>query len=477
MHLAATRRSPIRLLCAPLLAAALMGCSDAERVNPVRNAVAGELLVLKKNGGWCWFQDERAIVDGDRILIGTVAGTTGEGSTYGDIEVTSFDLAARASTTFKLHEELQGDDHDAPSLLRLADGRFLAMYTRHGSDRLMRWRVSSAAGDATAWEPEETLRDAGARKGVTYSNTFVLPAENDRVYNLYRGEDHNPHLMIAPAAIPDFEIEGRLLRWDKTAETGADPAKITGIYDKTSPYVRYVSNGLDTIHFVSTEDHPRAYDNSLYYGFVRGGAVYDGDGAVVDQDLSDEEAASPVDLTRVYEGDADHVAWPADIELDRDGHPVIAFSVQRGGAATRDTAGEGGDDHRFYYARFDGAAWRVHEMAHAGRRLYAKEDDYTGLVALDPRDPDTVYFSTDVDPVTGEPLEPANGRRHHEIFRGRTADLGETWTFTPITQHSTHDNLRPTIPRWEGHTALLWLRGKYKTMNYYDQDVVGIIDP
>ena len=456
--------------------AALLGCSATETLAPVPNFVAGELLVLKENGGYCWFEDERAIVDGAHILVGTVAGTTDDHSTIGDLDVTDFDLVSRTSTTFTLHPELQADDHDSPSLLLLPGGRYLAMYTRHATDRLMRWRVSRRAHDASAWEPEQTLEIPGPL-GVTYSNTFVLPAEGDRVYNFYRAQDQNAFVMTAPPEVPGFELTGRLLDWDPTAPD-ADPAKVTGITELTRPYVRYASNGVDTIHFATTEDHPSAYDNSIYHGFLRGGAVHDSFGAVVDPALADDAAASPVQLTRVYAGDADHVAWTTDIEIDDSGHPYLAFSVQRDGAATRGVAMLGGLDHRYHYARFDGSRWHVHEMAYAGTRLHAGQDDYTGLVALDPRDPDTVYLSTNADPATGDPLvSNADGERHHEIFRGRTRDRGASWVWTPLTANSTTDNLRPIIPRWPEHTALLWLRGQYRTMHKYRQNVVGLIDP
>lgn len=468
--------SPCLALAAPL-ALALAGCGDVEWINPVPDFVAGDLVVLKRNGGWCWFQDPRAVVDRGRILVGTVAGATAFESKRGDIEVTAFDPASGASTTFKLHEELEGDDHDAPSLLVLPDGRYLAMYTRHARDHLMRWRVSTGPGDLDVWAPEQLLK-VDDPDTVTYTNTFTLSAEANRVYNFFRGSDYDPLVMTSTPDVAGFTLAGRLLRWDKTAATGVDPAKISGLAHRTSPYLRYASSGVDTIHFVTTEDHPVAYDNSIYHGYVRGGVVYDSMGEVVDGDLFDDDAPSPVDFTRVFAGDADHVAWPTDLELDASGHPIIAFSVQRDGAEWRGTKGNGGLDHRYHYARFDGHDWHVHEMAFAGRRLYKFQDDYTGLVALDPRDPDTCYFSTDADPVTGDPLvSAADGRRHYEIFRGKTADFGASWAFSAITANSTTDQLRPTIPRWEGHTALLWLRGRYKSMLEYEQDVVGIIDP
>jgi hypothetical protein len=441
-----------------------------------RDFVAGELLTLKQNGGWCWFQGPRAMVDGDRVLVGTVAGDSYAGSQRGDIEVTTFDIDTRTSETFKLHEMLQSDDHASPSLAILPDGRYLAMYTTHGSDSLMRWRTSTQPHDTSAWAPERTIY-VGAR--VTYSNTFPLSREPDRVYSFYRGARNKPHVMIGPASAADFQPAGQLLEWELSPEFGADPSKITGRSEIAKPYVVYHSGGVDTIQFITTEDHPRGYDNGIHHGFIRGGKVHDSFGRVVDENLLDQQGAKLVDLTPVFEGDPEHVAWTTDIKTDERGYPYVAFSVQRDGAPTRRIQqNKDGLDHRYYYGRFDGERWHVNEMAHAGTKLYVHEQNYTGLVALDPNDPDTVYVSTNSDPVSGDPLvSRADGQRHWEIFRGQTRDFGATWSWTPITSNSSTDNLRPVIPLWKEHTFILWLRGPYHSMSSFHQDVVGLLDP
>jgi hypothetical protein len=432
--------------------------------------------MIKQNGGWCWFQGPRAVVSGDHVLIGTVAGASYGGSQRGDVEVTDFDFRTRKSETFKLHEKLQGDDHASPSVAVLPDGRYLAMYTRHGSDKLMRWRVSARPNDAGQWKPERT-RDVGA--SVTYSNTFTLSKEPDRVYSFYRGPGFKPHVMIGPASASWFQPAGQLLKWELTPALGADPDKITGRSKKAKPYVVYHSNGIDTIHFITTEDHPRGYDNGIYHGFIRGGAIHDSFGRVVDDNVFDQNGAMLADLTRVFEGDTEHVAWTTDINVDERGYPRIAFSVQRDGAPMRRIKqNKDGLDHRYYYARFDGDEWHVHEMAHAGTKLYVHEQNYTGLVALDPNDPDTVYISANSHPVTGEPLvSRADGKRHWEIFQGQTSDFGASWTWAPITSNSSTDNLRPIVPEWKEHTLLIWLRGSYRSMGHFRQDVVGLLDP
>ncbi|MFT3766978.1 MAG: hypothetical protein QM820_15890 [Minicystis sp.] len=128
------------------------------------------------------------------------------------------------------------------------------------------------------------------------------------------------------------------------------------------------------------------------------------------------------------------------------------------------------DDHRFMYARFDGAAWHVYPLAKAGARLYDIEEDYTGLGALDPHHLDTVYISTVIDPRSGKTTA------KHEIYKGVTTDGGANWSWTAITEGSEVDNLRPVVPVWDGkNSAVLWLRGTYTTMNAYDLSVVGMI--
>ena len=45
----------------------------------------------------------------------------------------------------------------------------------------------------------------------------------------------------------------------------------------------------------------------------------------------------------------------------------------------------------------------------------------------------------------------------------------------PVTKDSTGDNLRPIIPKLsDGKTAVLWLRGDYRTYTDYSLKVVGI---
>jgi hypothetical protein len=444
---------------------------------------APEPQVLRTNGGWCWFQDERALIVGDTLYFGSLAGTDRDGLSAGDVVVTSRHLVTGHTVSTTLHPRFQTDDHDVPALLALPDGRLLATYQSHGQSKglvgadLMRWRRTLRPGDISAWTPEQTL-PVGAT--VSYSNLFRLPAEGGRILLFHRGAGFNPNYLVSTDDGATFAYGGRLLFWPR--QSPGDP-RFTGI-NGGRPYLKYAQAGPDTIHFVATEDHPSSYDNSLYHAFLRGGNIHHSDGRVIGPlSRTAETTVRPPDLTCVFRGDIDHVAWMCDLHVDTADHPRIVFSVQRGGAAGRGKRNNAADglDLRYHYARWDGQAWQVSEIARAGTRLYAGEDDYAGLGVIDPQAPDTVFISTNADPVSGAPLtSAADGRRHWEIFRGESDDGGRRFRWTAVTRDSTADNLRPIVPIWNeaaGRRIVLWLRGTYRKYTDYDLDVVALLPP
>jgi hypothetical protein len=351
-----------------------------------------------------------------------------------------------------LHEHLEQDDHDAPGLLVLHDGRYLATYSKHRVEPRFWYRISSRPGDPLHWDPEVEVASPGFKgnfglDNFTYCNPMMLANENHRLYLFHRGVSQNPNYLLSTDDGRTWKGGGMLF---------------DGLHGY-SPYVKYACNGKDTIHFVATEDHPRNFDNSLYHGLIRKGEIFKSDGTLVAPlATTTNTSIRPWDLTRIYQGGKTNVAWMSDIALDQKGNPAVLFTVQVDGAGLPPR--QGGMDHRFHYARWDGKKWHEQEIAFAGKRLYAGEDDYTGLGAIDPQNTTAVYISTDAEPHTGKPLvSQADGRRHHELFRGSPTDGGHSWRWDAVTANSTTDNLRPIIPAWKGsRTALLWMRGEYR---------------
>jgi hypothetical protein len=221
-----------------------------------------------------------------------------------------------------------------------------------------------------------------------------------------------------------------------------------------------------------TDAHPRNFDNSLHHVFYRGGMLFQSHGAPIR--ALGAGLLSPEEGTTVFQGDAQNVPWNIEIRLDAAGLPHALYSVQTGSAGL--PRGKGGDDIRYRMAFFDGQKWQDGALAYAGSRLYAGEDDYSGLVAFDPDDLFTVYLSTNADPARGTPLvSAADGRRHHELFVGTSTDRGASWRFTALTRDSGVDRLRPIVARApDGQKALIVLSGTYGSYTSYQQHVLGL---
>lgn len=463
-----TRSVLLTTLCLLVLAA---GPRSHTKEDYPANYVAGTLVQLNDNGAWSWFMDPRAIIDDGKLIVGSVraVGTFRENASdprWGNVEVAVYDIGTGKVSTTVLYPHFEQDDHDSPAFLVRPDGRYLAMYSKHSVERRMHYRISEPH-NVLAWGPEAIVDTPGADAApfggdnVTYANLFRMP--DGRTFCFFRGVRHDPNYMVSLDDGQTWTYGGRWL------------------YGKGgySPYLKYASDGKGTVHFVATEDHPRNFDNSLYHGFLRSNTIFHTDGAQISPLSSSTNATIPTwELTKVFQGDPDNVAWMIDIELDRNDRPYVLFSCQVDGRGL--PPGQGGMDLRYHYARWDGTAWHSEEIAHAGTRLYPGEDDYSGLGALDPNNPNILYISTDADPVSGAALvSRADHQRHYELYRGVRDERTGKWTWTPFTRNSTYDNLRPIIPKWsDPRTALLWLRGKYlNNHGEWTTSVVAVIIP
>jgi BNR repeat-containing family member len=432
--------------------------------------VAGDLITFNDNGAWCWYQDERVIMDktNGTLLIASIAAEEGVNGKdrMGDVDVVSYDLASGKTSRFVLHHHLlTQDDHNTPALLIRPDGRYLAVYSKHNLEKFTYWRVSVRPHDASDWQPERkfdwtaAMATADVRDNATYSNVFYLSAEQ-RVYDFARGVNHDPSILTSGDQGDNFTFAGKLLTEQKLGYVNG--------------YTKYASNGIDRVDFITTEHHPRDFDNSIYHGYLQDGKLHKSDGMVVYENVFDGGGVPQTELTKVFaadsvwNGDTMTHAWTMDLHIDSAGRPVGLISCR----ANDDPENTNFSDHRFLYARFDGSTWQVHQLAKAGACLWPAEQDYTGLAAINPNNVNEVYASTTIDPR--DPGAP--GLKVHEIFKGITSDGGATWTWTPITWDSPVDNLRPTVAIWDANdTAVLWFRGTMSRSQHYNSAIVGII--
>lgn len=428
-----------------------------------RDLVKGNLIQFNDNGAWCWYQDERAVIDiaGGKLIVGSDANASGVGGSprNGDIDAVIFDLQTGISQRYTLVEggsNFSGsDDHNAPAFLVRPDGKYLAFYAGHNNNNITYYRIYDVGSSGPEQKFDWSTQPGGTNFATTYSNLFYLSAEG-RIYNIARGNNRSPNLMVSTNMGNTWYYGGQLT-------TNANVGYVNG-------YLKYWGNGVDCIDFVCTEYHPRDYNTSIYHGYIKNGQSFKSDGTLVDSTIFDKTVVpTPVNFTRVFaantvvQGVTMTRCWNIDVQRYDDGTVATLIKARANNSET---------DHRFFYCRYDGSNWTSTYLGKGGSKLYSSEQDYTGLGALHPNHTNTIYISTSYDP-----RDSTINLGVHEIFKGVTTDNGASWMWTPITQKSVRDNLRPIVPAWDkNNTALLWWRGTYTSAQNFNAAVVAILD-
>ena len=212
------------------------------------------------------------------------------------------------------------------------------------------------------------------------------------------------------------------------------------------PYVKFKRDESGAVHFAFTDGHPAEIArNSIYYLSLQGDLLTKADGTPVARvnELPLPPSVGDIVFDSVREGVS---AWIWDVAIDAGGNTVIAY-----------VAFPSKKDHRYRYARWNGATWDDNEITAAGgwfptvsqsARRFAPH--YSGGFALDHADPSVVYLSRDVGGV-------------FEIERWVTPDGGRSWTSGAITADSEKNNVRPYVPLGDAPDGpeVIWMQGDY----------------
>src|SRR6266567_1194131 len=211
-------------------------------------------------GAWSWFGDPRAVYHQGAHRRSYIGWDAPDGS----IQVASYDHDSGRRVVVTLKARLQIDDHDNPSILVRPDGRLMVFWSAHAGPTMW-YRTSSRPEDVTAWEPERTLpTNTPGRLGYTYPNPMQLSAEGNRIYLFWRGGNFNPSLSTT---------SNLGTTWSAARTVISNPGQ--------RPYVKYASNGRDTIAMAYTQTHPRSGRTNIYYAAYRAGALRRADGSVI----------------------------------------------------------------------------------------------------------------------------------------------------------------------------------------------------
>ncbi|MBN1308649.1 MAG: hypothetical protein JXA18_12065 [Chitinispirillaceae bacterium] len=415
------------------------------------NYVDGNLITFTNNGAWCWFQDERAVVDTvkHKLVVGSTNSNAG-------VDVVIYDINSKKIDGKKAFNRLEYlDDHNAPGLCIAGNGNYVAMWCHHYD----KYNTHYSIFNGSQWSAEKTYDwnkiPGGTDYTIAYSNVYYLSDEK-RMFDFARANSRAPNFLYSDDNGNTWQFGGQLT------------TNSSNTYNKG--YYKYWGNGKDRIDMVFTEEHPRDQTTSIYHGYITGGKTYSSDGKVADADIYERQQIPTFDdFTKVFahntkvNGVSMGRCWQSDLMRYNDGTIGILFKARADNSET---------DHRNFYARYDGTEWKSTYIGKAGGPMYAAEQDYTGLGALSPDDQNRIYISSPYNPG-----DDASTPKKREIWRGSTADHGATWEWEPVTANSSQDNFRPVVPQWKpGKEAVLWFRGTYTTAQNFSTNIVGLIN-
>lgn len=404
-----------------------------------------------EDGGWCWYQDPRAVIANGKLLIAGLSGQSG------DVRLGVFDLKSEAiDTALVFHKDFQKDDHNVPALYKREDKSVIAMWAKHASEKKHYYKISQSP-DYTNWSGTKTFaHEYDSNKGITYMNLYHIKHEG-KLYNFFRdGLNFNPTFITSE---DNGETWGNRTHFISNDVEGFQ-----------RPYARYLQVDDNTIGVSYTDAHPRAFGNNLYYVEFSDNTFYNvngrkikglSDGALRSSQAEKIFSGSNTKKKSIINESVPNSAWTCAMAKDEANNPHIGYTLYINN-----------EDHRYRIASWDGEQWNDREIAYAGKYLYHVESSYTGLMAFDPEDPTNVFISTDVNPSTGEDL--GGGHEIYSAKIGANDDIS-TIKWKAITKNSPHRNIRPIVVSGEGYKVLLWLYGPWYGYENYDSNIVGII--
>jgi len=427
------------------------------RILAQHNTATGFDFIISNDGAWTWYNDERAAFKNNKLYTSYVKKDGKVALSVNDIETGS-----NIGTEVILSDWVQKDDHNNAAILMRQDDKIMAFFSPHIREKNNYFRTSLVNEPIAQsdWGPQITqiTTNDSDEKGATYNNAFQLSAEGGKIYNFMRTNNFNPN-------IKEYSADGSPL------SNGLDFILFINGTGSVRPYVKYTSNNEDRIDFFFTDGHPRNADNSLYHCYYQTntdgtrGNIFQTDGTLI-VSLQSVFDGTPIDVSQVNklyvfgsDGTQDR-AWTHNINYNpTTGNPIVTYSKQKNI-----------NEITYHYAYWNGTSWINKFVADAGKGLYNGEDDYTGIITTNPYNTDEIFMSSNKNPISGEE------DNRYEIYSAITGDGGTTWEWTEVTQNSTHDNLRPFVPKGITNSddrVVLWFHGTYSSYINYQTRIVG----
>ncbi|WP_051346581.1 BNR-4 repeat-containing protein [Bradyrhizobium sp. th.b2] len=433
-----------------------------------RNAIAAPPLMAPLSlsklaagaaDAWCWFHEPRALAVGGKTFFGTT-GSDGNSVSTGRTTLYEIDEATGVITSKVMQSSTiaawWADDHDYPTIVVRPDGRLIAFYAPHRVAAPIYFRISVGVGTmAQGWSQEYNLGNTAAQP--TYPSPVILSGEGNKLYLFYRnGTSSGPLSYVTSADIAtvapptvDGGTIGATPTW--TAEKRlAQSTGTQGIYHKVT------SNNVDRIDILCTDavgaqagaktDVRHVYWQNGQWRGSNGTAL--GDGST----MIGFTGFTPVATSGAPDNLGD--MWVSHVQRRASG---VVEGVFWRFVSTQ--------DHRCYYARWDGVSWTKREVD-AGFGMGLPDTRSTqitdGQGAAEGYYSPGAFFDTTEEGVLYISVGTAS---YSQLYRYQTKDKGLSWTRARVSDLA-GENVRPVVPvNRSAKYSVLWLSGAY---HYYD---------
>ncbi|QDV23567.1 BNR-4 repeat-containing protein [Aureliella helgolandensis] len=392
--------------------------TEQDGVTPVPACLIPNKHVCGSNGGWTWFTQPVSIYDpvGRKTLTGWVNQQGARHvSVYDHDTDTQQDILI--STT-----DLEGDDHNNPSICIRSDGRYLVAYCEHNNGNTVKFRVSTNPNDGSEWDAEYSIEPT--TQGVlSYSQLWRLSGE-DKIYLFGRHDGADKWYYVTS---------------DDDGETWSSQVNFID-HGTFQCYPRFWTNGIDKFLIICTkkENNVNSFiandsagvaldltgNRPIYALQYTGGAWKQMDGTALSLPIVHTHyGASSIIAT----DEGIDSRWVGDITQDADGVVHALYYVY---------PGHDERNHDLYHASYDADAgtWSSVKVMDEGGPIvsyYSPSVSYPGVAVFDPLDASKIAVAREV-----------AGIREIEIWQ-RT---GASWAkLQEITSGSLTNNFRPNF--------------------------------
>ncbi|MCB0685089.1 MAG: BNR-4 repeat-containing protein [Saprospiraceae bacterium] len=399
------------------------------------------LDTLSEDGAWCWFSDPRAIYyagQKEQIYFGYI-------NSSGDVLIGVKDLHSGVIQSFVLHDSLEIDDHNVPSILILPDARLMVFYNEHNGNVYM--RKSKFPEDISVWEDEKIVCNESDTYRYCYSNPVMLQKENNRIYLVGR--------KVGPTA--SFEHWWHYLKYsdDEGITWSQEVILLDNEGRKNPPYLKIATDHQRRIDFLFTDGHPKiGPDVSTYHMYFEHDSFFQTNGNFIRTIKSLPILIKAVD--KIYDAGPTQVrSWIWDIAL-KDGVPFITYARF-----------PSEHNHIYHYAFWEKDHWQDYEVVNSGGWMpslrqgdVVREAHYSGGIVLDPQHPDQLYLSRDIY---------GKFEMEHRVFQAENH-----WESELLTNNSHENNVRPYVVYGSpaDRIFLMWMRGNYRHYTEFDTQII-----